>query len=172
MHLTTVVAALEAEQVCAVLECAASLCRLISSICSRAQSEDVMDGVIQEMRKQLWPTCKMVHGRARHTERQGGIERLNRMVESKLGIWMQVNNTTRWSFGRTIVHWQNNIDFSPSVGQLLNVLAIQSSVGGQGHRSCALLVQRWMRWEDMLALQGQAQVQLTLPQGQREVQES
>jgi len=57
-----------------------------------------MDGVIQEVRK-LGPTCKMVHGRACHSESQGGIERLNRMVESKLGIWMQENNTTRWSFG-------------------------------------------------------------------------
>eukprot|EP00965_Chrysotila_dentata_P023347 773805-Pleurochrysis_carterae.AAC.1 len=57
---------------------------LISSICSRAQSEDEIDGVIQEVRK-LWPTCKMVHGQARHSESQGGIKSLNRMVESKLG---------------------------------------------------------------------------------------
>eukprot|EP00965_Chrysotila_dentata_P123269 4074084-Pleurochrysis_carterae.AAC.1 len=38
--------------------------------------------------------------------------------------------------------------------------------------SCAVLVQRCMCWENVLVLQGRAQVQLALPQGQREVQES
>eukprot|EP00965_Chrysotila_dentata_P124685 4122369-Pleurochrysis_carterae.AAC.1 len=64
----------------------------------------------------------MVHGQARHSETQGGIERLNRMVESKLGIWMQENNSMRWSFGRMIVRWQINTKFARSVGQLPYVL--------------------------------------------------
>eukprot|EP00965_Chrysotila_dentata_P185392 6120737-Pleurochrysis_carterae.AAC.1 len=37
--------------------------------------------------------------------------------------------------------------------------------------SRALLVQRRMWWENVLVLLGQAQVQLTLPQGQRKVQQ-
>eukprot|EP00965_Chrysotila_dentata_P209084 6185085-Pleurochrysis_carterae.AAC.1 len=59
----------------------------------------------------------MVHGQARHSKSQGSIECLNRMLESKLGIWMQENNTTRWSFGQTIVRWQINSNYALSVGQ-------------------------------------------------------
>eukprot|EP00965_Chrysotila_dentata_P001608 52797-Pleurochrysis_carterae.AAC.1 len=134
MHLTTVVAALKAEQVCAVLGCAAS-----------AGGAETLANLQRG-------------ARAGSPQREPGRHRAPQphMVESKLGIWMQENNTTRRSFGRMIVRWQININFARSASQLPYVLAIQSSGGGQGHVH-ALFVQRWVRWEDVLVLQGWAQ---------------
>jgi len=44
----------------------------------------VIDDVIDEI-KSLWPECRMVRGSPRHSESNGGIERLNLMSENKLG---------------------------------------------------------------------------------------
>jgi hypothetical protein len=49
---------------------------------------------------------------------QGGIERLNRTVESKLGSWMTENNSKRWSVGRLFVRWQINTSFTKAVGDI------------------------------------------------------
>jgi hypothetical protein len=47
-----------------------------------------LDQVIAEL-KQLWPDCRMVRGSPRHSESNGGIERINRTVQQKLGAWMR-----------------------------------------------------------------------------------
>lgn len=59
---------------------------------------------------------KIVHGRSRHSQSQGGIERCNRTVEDKLGSWMTDNKSTKWSVGRLFVRWQINTQFSSAVG--------------------------------------------------------
>ena len=64
-----------------------------------------MDEVILEIRK-FWPGCRVVHGRARHSQSQGGIERANQTVEKKLNAWMVAHNSTRWSVGCKVVRWQ------------------------------------------------------------------
>jgi hypothetical protein len=43
--------------------------------------------------KQLWPECRMVRGSPRHSQSNGGVERVNRMIQSKLGAWMTGNHT-------------------------------------------------------------------------------
>ena len=59
-----------------------------------------MAEVITEIRK-LWPALVVVHGKPRHSESQGGIERYNRTVVEKLGNWMKQNKSTAWaSVGR------------------------------------------------------------------------
>ncbi|KAK4878163.1 hypothetical protein RN001_010669, partial [Aquatica leii] len=35
-----------------------------------------------------WPDCKIVHGRPRHPESQGSVERSNQDVENMLRSWM------------------------------------------------------------------------------------
>ena len=72
----------------------------------RALSQE-LDEVITEIKK-LWPGCAMVRGRARHSESQGGVERLNRTCQDKLATWMSDNNSTNWSVGRNLVQWQIN----------------------------------------------------------------
>ena len=50
----------------------------------------------------------MVRGRARHSESQGGVKRLNRTCQDKLAKWMSDNNSTNWSVGHNLTQWQIN----------------------------------------------------------------
>ena len=58
--------------------------------CASQDLKEIVDEI-----KEVWPGCKLVHGRARHSQSQGGIERLNRTVEDKLGKWMPENKSKR-----------------------------------------------------------------------------
>ena len=46
--------------------------------------------VITEL-KLLWPDLSIVHGRPRHPESQGSVERSNGEVKKKLGSWIRDN---------------------------------------------------------------------------------
>ena len=74
-----------------------------------------MADICDEIRK-LWPTVHIVHGRARHSQSQGGIERLNRTCLNKLGSWMTDQKTKQWSLGRLFVKFQINRSFSEAIG--------------------------------------------------------
>lgn len=74
-----------------------------------------MTEIIKEI-SQVWPDTKMVHGRARHSQSQGGIERLNRTCQEKLGKWMTTNKTKKWTIGRLFVRWQINTQLHSTVG--------------------------------------------------------
>ena len=76
-----------------------------------------IDEVIIEV-KNLWPSCKMVRGSPRHSQSNGGIERINRTVEIKLGSWMHDNNTTRWTVGSKIIQWRINTQINRSIGNV------------------------------------------------------
>ena len=39
-----------------------------------------------------WPDCKMVNGKARHSQSQGSVEQCNRDIENMLMAWMRDNN--------------------------------------------------------------------------------
>ena len=67
--------------------------------------------------KSLWPESIVVHGRARHSESQGSVERLNRDVNKMLGLWCEQNNTTSWSVGRLFVQWQYNTKYHSAIKQ-------------------------------------------------------
>jgi hypothetical protein len=43
--------------------------------------------------KQLWPKCQMVRGSPQHSQLNGGVERVNHTIQSKLGAWMTGNHT-------------------------------------------------------------------------------
>ena len=66
--------------------------------------DEFIDLVIIEL-KNLWPECQMVCGSPRHSESNGGVERVNQTVQRKLGGWMKTNNTKHWSVGCKIVAW-------------------------------------------------------------------
>ena len=76
-----------------------------------------MQGIIDEVKK-LWPQCKLVHGRPRHSQSQGGIERVNRTVQEKLQTWMHDNKTNQWIVGRMLVRWQINTQETRATGQM------------------------------------------------------
>ena len=72
--------------------------------------DEFIDLVIIEL-KNLWPECQMVRGSPRHSESNGGVERVNQTVQRKLGGWMKTNDTTHWSVGCKIVQWRVNTQF-------------------------------------------------------------
>ncbi|XP_068247956.1 uncharacterized protein [Palaemon carinicauda] len=47
---------------------------------------------------------------------QGAVERLNGVIQDKLAIWMQENNSKKWSVGFKFVQWQINISRHETTG--------------------------------------------------------
>jgi hypothetical protein len=66
-----------------------------------------MELVMKEV-KNLWPECKPVLGSPYHSEPNGGVERVNQMMQKKLGAWMKENNSTHWAIGCKICQWWYN----------------------------------------------------------------
>ena len=48
------------------------------------------------MIRELWPGCKIVHGKPRHPESQGSVERVNREIKKVLGSLMRKANDPCW----------------------------------------------------------------------------
>ena len=76
--------------------------------------DDFIDSVIHEL-KNLWPECQMVRGSPRHSESNGGVERVNQTFQKKLGGWMKTNATNHWSIGCKIVQWRINTQHHSTV---------------------------------------------------------
>jgi len=47
----------------------------------------------------MWPGMKLVHGKPRHSQSQGSVERSNQDIRDMLFAWMSNNNTRTWSEG-------------------------------------------------------------------------
>ena len=65
----------------------------------------------------LWPECKMINGKARHSQSQGSVERCNRDIESMLACWQRDNNTTRWAYGLQFVQYAKNARYHKGIGR-------------------------------------------------------
>ena len=57
----------------------------------------------------LWPGLKIVHGKPRHSQSQGSVERANQDVENMLACWMADQNTDKWSDGLRFIQFQKPI---------------------------------------------------------------
>lgn len=66
---------------------------------------------------ELWPNCRLVHGKPRHSQSQGSVERANRDVEAILACWQKDNNCTKWSEGLRFVQWQKNTRHHSGIGR-------------------------------------------------------
>ncbi|XP_041347825.1 uncharacterized protein LOC121367580 [Gigantopelta aegis] len=63
--------------------------------------------VITEL-KVLWPELVMVHGKPRHPQSQGSVERAKCDIKDMLVCWLGDNNTTEWTVGLKFVQFQKN----------------------------------------------------------------
>jgi hypothetical protein len=63
--------------------------------------DEFIDLVIKEV-KNLWPDCQMVRGSPRHSESNGGVERVNQTIQKKLKGWMKTNQSKHWSEGHSL----------------------------------------------------------------------
>ena len=48
---------------------------------------------------EMWLGLKLVHGKPKHSQCQGSVERANRDIEDMLTTWLQSNLTTHWGDG-------------------------------------------------------------------------
>ena len=60
---------------------------------------EFVNEIIEELVR-LWPECVILHGRHRHPQSQGSIERSNQDIELMLQEWMSDNNSKRWTVGQ------------------------------------------------------------------------
>jgi hypothetical protein len=58
--------------------------------------------------KDLWPHCCIVHGKPRHSQSQGSVERDNADIKDMLIIWMRENNSFSWKVGLEFVQFNKN----------------------------------------------------------------
>lgn len=65
--------------------------------------------------KIYWPTLKIVHGKPRHSQSQGSVERANQDIENMLTTWMQDNDSDRWSDGLRFVQLMKNRAFHSGI---------------------------------------------------------
>jgi len=65
------------------------------------QSDNGGEFCIQIIKRlcEMWNDIKIVHGKPRHSDSKGSVERANKDVEKMLAKWKESNNTTKWSEG-------------------------------------------------------------------------
>ena len=69
-----------------------------SSILQGDNGREFVNSVITEL-SAMWDGLKIVHGKPRHSQSQGSVERANRDIEDMLMTWLQSNSTTHWGDG-------------------------------------------------------------------------
>jgi hypothetical protein len=57
---------------------------------------------------EMWPDLNIVHGKPRHSQSQGRVERANQDIENILRIWMPDNNINKWSEGLRFFQFMKN----------------------------------------------------------------
>ena len=74
--------------------------------------------VITEMR-QIWPACRMVHGRPRHSQSQGSVERANRKFRENIRAWLITNGNTAckddWPTAALFAKWTINTSYHSGI---------------------------------------------------------
>jgi transposase InsO family protein len=64
-----------------------------------------------------WPACKFVHGKPRHSQSQGSVERCNQDVENILFCMMRDKQTTQWASLLEDVQYAKNTRYHSGIGR-------------------------------------------------------
>lgn len=59
----------------------------------------------------MWNEVKIVHGKPRHSQSQGSVERANRDVQEMLAAWMGDNNSSDWPSALRFIQFKKNRAF-------------------------------------------------------------
>ena len=78
------------------------------SILHSDNGREFVNRIIENL-EALWPGLKIVHGKPRHSQSQGSVERANQDIENMLACWMGDNNTDKWSDGLKVIQFKKNI---------------------------------------------------------------
>ncbi|KAJ8935406.1 hypothetical protein NQ314_012825 [Rhamnusium bicolor] len=63
----------------------------------------------------MWPDLKLLHGKPRHNQSQGSVEKENRDIQDMLVTWMQTNNVSRWSESLRLIQLMKNRAFHSGI---------------------------------------------------------
>ena len=72
--------------------------------------------VIGEL-KSMWSDLVMVHGKPRHPQSQGSVERLNCDIKDMLVAWLAEHNSTDWAVGLKFVQFMKNTSYHSGINQ-------------------------------------------------------
>ena len=70
--------------------------------------------IIEEL-KIIWPDLKIIHGKPRHPQSQGSVERANGDIKDMLSAWLGDNNTRDWTVGIKFVQFHKNSAFHAGI---------------------------------------------------------
>ena len=76
--------------------------------------KEFRNGVVSAL-KLLAPNLKIVHGRARHPQAQGSVERANGDVQDILGSWMREYRSTAWATALPLVNSIKNRKYNRGI---------------------------------------------------------
>ena len=79
----------------------------VPSILQSDNGREFVNSVITEL-SAMWDGLKIVHGKPRHSQSQGSVERANRDIEDMLMTWLQSNSTTHWGDGLRFIQVMKN----------------------------------------------------------------
>ncbi|XP_067132267.1 KRAB-A domain-containing protein 2-like [Centruroides vittatus] len=65
----------------------------------------------------MWKDVKIVHGKPPHSQTQGSVERANRDIQNMLTVWMNDNNTNKWSDSLLFVQFAKNTTYHKGICQ-------------------------------------------------------
>jgi hypothetical protein len=65
----------------------------------------------------MWKDVKIVHGKPRHSQTQGSVERANQDIQNMLTAWMQDNDSNKWSEGLPFVQFAKNTTYHEGIRQ-------------------------------------------------------
>jgi len=61
---------------------------------------------------ELWPNLRIIHGRPRHPQSQGMVERGNAILERKIARWMETYSRADWTNALGIIVYTMNCEVS------------------------------------------------------------
>ena len=77
------------------------------SILQSDNGRGFVNSVITEL-SEMWVGLKLIHGKPKHSQRQGSVERVNRGIKDVLTTWLQSNLITHWCDGLRFVQLMKN----------------------------------------------------------------
>jgi len=100
------------------------------------EKEEFVAEVVETMIK-LWDNAKIVHGRPRHPESQGSVERANGDIERMLFAWLKEHDTKDWVAALPFVQFHVQNWRQLPVISIRQGATFESPLGGQGFFKCS-----------------------------------
>ncbi|CAJ0925976.1 unnamed protein product, partial [Mesorhabditis belari] len=83
-----------------------------------------------------WPGCKILHGKPRHSQSQGSVERANADIEDILRVHQRETKTTGWARFLPLIQYRKNIRFHSGIGRSTYVAMFGRGYNDYLGRSC------------------------------------